>query len=1067
MEAAAAPPGDADHYNPFSEMDDDHSLNYDAMHDLMNFLPPGWRRLTPEERGGGDDGPARPPYLHEPTGDTSWRNPNLREILGMVDERRDDDAAKRKAGNSGRGGNNKNGTDRSRGVKKLRLMLQAGAPLGAVEQKAKIEGVNMDLVLSPQHRSSGSDDDEDGKDASSVVLVSDVEDSRGGGEDDANAAVACIPETLVKKYRRMLKAGVPFEGVHQLAMNESGASAEEVTGVLRDVEREGKKKKSEEKGGDVTTGEGAPSASNPRVEKFLRMQRAGIPLIAIQNAARLQGHNMNEVNDALGVNKGGDEVGGNGGGADTGVAGSTKPSEPKRVHPRMNKFLSMQRAGVPLGAIINSARLDGFDVDEVGEALGVASGDGLAGGGVAVKEANKNPKVDSGDEKVTGYFTVQDGGNVSFPSSSGSSGQNNRFPLTDLVRKMSQTVQKTSRFSVGSGKSEMVVTESTLFHALGAIKGVQFARREYNSTVGANGMEIELVHAKRHGFVEMATSIGMALPNEGQADILGLDELVDHIDNAASEKIDAGNSLLEDGFYEFDTLHALYPPGAYVVAKHAGGSGIDCVCQVVWHRYTEGKTVFGKPMRYFQLCCRYIVPVGGGKSTFAEVVEGIEMWEGRRSLSASESGAGLAFVPVSASELEGVLLTYLPRGEMYNQIVCVDEEKTHSYMEYEKGCFFQKCGSGAGKSSVALATSGRIVVDFDAASDNGHSISIGRDDMIDGIRMKLKEYKLHLRLVDNRRTGAAGGESKGAGGDVSAGSMVLFSEIPKDYLPFVWPTTVGFSLTSKAWGDVVIGGLKGIIFDPAVFDLLVLPPSRKRMIKALVKHTSSSGFHDLVQGKGEGTCFLLYGPPGTGKTLTAEAISEHLNSPLYSLSMGTLGTTADELERRLSEILDLSARWGALVLLDECDAFLEARSSNSSLERNAMVSVILRLVEYHRGILFLTSNRIESLDPAFQTRITLALNYEPLDLDGRVQVWENLILKSGQSLDSLDLNSLSKFELNGREIKNALRLAMALAAEEGGELTQELLLETAAMVNGNKVVEKDTKPRGLLSFLWG
>lgn len=53
------------------------------------------------------------------------------------------------------------------------------------------------------------------------------------------------------------------------------------------------------------------------------------------------------------------------------------------------------------------------------------------------------------------------------------------------------------------------------------------------------------------------------------------------------------------------------------------------------------------------------------------------------------------------------------------------------------------------------------------------------------------------------------------------------------------------------------------------------------------------------------------------------------------------------------------------------DIFLEKRSSKGSLERNAMVSVMLRLVEYFSGVLFLTSNRVESLDPAFKTRITL------------------------------------------------------------------------------------------------
>jgi SpoVK/Ycf46/Vps4 family AAA+-type ATPase len=60
--------------------------------------------------------------------------------------------------------------------------------------------------------------------------------------------------------------------------------------------------------------------------------------------------------------------------------------------------------------------------------------------------------------------------------------------------------------------------------------------------------------------------------------------------------------------------------------------------------------------------------------------------------------------------------------------------------------------------------------------------------------------------------------------------------------------------------------------------------------------------HDLVQGKGEGTVFLLYGQPGCGKTLTAEAVAEHLQKPLYSLSLGTLGTTASDLEQRLGRL---------------------------------------------------------------------------------------------------------------------------------------------------------------------
>ena len=473
------------------------------------------------------------------------------------------------------------------------------------------------------------------------------------------------------------------------------------------------------------------------------------------------------------------------------------------------------------------------------------------------------------------------------------------------------------------------------------------------------------------------------------------------------------------------------------------------MCQVVWNRYKQGKTIFGKTMKYFELCVRFIVPVGGGKTTFAEVVEGMEMFEGPRSLSLSGTGLGLSFVPIMRNESQDMIGRHRHRGELYNKIITSSGNSNgniFSYMEYAKGCFYAKHGNGSFNSvkpSTAIATGGRIIVDFDAAIDNGQFLSVGRDDMIDGIRLKLKEYKTNLRTMAHNKDNTTGIS-------VNTGDMILFSRIPDEYLALAWPNLAGFSLTAKSWGDVIIDGLADITFDPEVFDRLVLPQSRKRMIQALVKNTNiDGGFHDLVKGKGEGLVLLLYGVPGVGKTLTAEALAESLGRPLYSISMGTLGTTADELERRLGEILRLSERWNALLLLDEADSFLESRSSNSPLERNAMVSVMLRLVEYHQGIMFLTSNRIDSLDPAFKTRITMSLRYEPLDFEARAKVWENLLVKSGHesTLKTLDLQVLAKWKLNGREIKNVLRLAMAMAADDGCVLSQELLVDTAAVVN--------------------
>jgi len=266
-----------------------------------------------------------------------------------------------------------------------------------------------------------------------------------------------------------------------------------------------------------------------------------------------------------------------------------------------------------------------------------------------------------------------------------------------------------------------------------------------------------------------------------------------------------------------------------------------------------------------------------------------------------------------------------------------------------------------------------------------------------------------------------------------------------------WPAVIGFSFTSNAWGEVLVDGLSDIHFDETVFDNLVLPAARKRMVKALVRHSSDS-FQDIIAGKGEGSVFLLYGPPGVGKTLTAEAISEMLHRPLYTVSLGQLGVTPTELETKLGEILDLCRRWDALILLDEADIFLEKRTSTGSLERNAMVSIMLRLVEYFKGVLFLTSNRVDTLDPAFKTRITLGLRYEQLNPSVRMQVWKNLLGASGYAGKlgadkAIDIEELAKHQLNGREIKNAIRLAMALAQEDGEDLSQKLLLETIETLN--------------------
>src|SRR5262249_30610823 len=152
----------------------------------------------------------------------------------------------------------------------------------------------------------------------------------------------------------------------------------------------------------------------------------------------------------------------------------------------------------------------------------------------------------------------------------------------------------------------------------------------------------------------------------------------------------------------------------------------------------------------------------------------------------------------------------------------------------------------------------------------------------------------------------------------------------------------------------------------------------KSIVKALV---SSHKFHpaqtidDVVQGKGKSLVFVLHGPPGVGKTLTGEGIAVFLKCPLYAVSAGDLGTDSHVLEQELQKIMDIAHSWGAVLLLDEADVFLEKRQ-HQDVHRNALVSIFLRLLEYFQGILFLTTNRVDTFDEAFQSRIHLPLRYE-------------------------------------------------------------------------------------------
>ncbi|KAI0886592.1 uncharacterized protein GGS22DRAFT_198988 [Annulohypoxylon maeteangense] len=276
-------------------------------------------------------------------------------------------------------------------------------------------------------------------------------------------------------------------------------------------------------------------------------------------------------------------------------------------------------------------------------------------------------------------------------------------------------------------------------------------------------------------------------------------------------------------------------------------------------------------------------------------------------------------------------------------------------------------------------------------------------------------------------------------------NLIEPSSEPSDLMLILCPPKIlAFSLLQKYWSEYNVAHLKPVQFQHNAWSRIVLDQEYKDVVQAMVASylRKSDTFQDLVPGKGAGISILLHGPPGVGKTLTAECVAESFQKPLYMVTAGDLGTDPESLEFKLSRIFDLAVRWDAILLLDEADVFLQDRDYEN-LTRNALVSIFLRTLEYFKGIMFLTSNRVGAFDQAFQSRIHITLGIPEFSESVRKQVWAIFIKDLGRKridgsppllteeeckgLGQEVLKSWSRESLNGRQIRNCVRSALALA----------------------------------------
>ncbi|KAK3705883.1 hypothetical protein LTR37_013036 [Vermiconidia calcicola] len=545
--------------------------------------------------------------------------------------------------------------------------------------------------------------------------------------------------------------------------------------------------------------------------------------------------------------------------------------------------------------------------------------------------------------------------------------------------------------------------------------------------------------------------------------------LQDLLTKEFKDTIDASVDMKNQGVMTYEHLWTLFQPGSFVFSKQQGQ---DRIFKLHSSRYGQDRN--GNPV--FWLTCQY-VDYDGTRFGTQKLNVNIPRFEGTRPIT------GLPTLPLehhaNKNELKGKLI------ERGNKI----EHFAGPHYRAYSGLGWRLGNMGV---KEKYSVRGRIVIDtygFNRFNPN----------------MSVFVTPLHVRDTPaaNGIGGGVGGVGDNGGEDEENldedddGGMPpdgFFAEEEDDESKRVTltdeqkmmctPLVRGYALKEKMWLNFFVNAVQDISFSTKAFDSLVLQNNQKELVRGFTatQHSYQSQFDDVIQGKGRGIILLLCGPPGVGKTLTAESVAEDMKVPLYMMSAGDLGLDPRHVESKLQGILDMCTRWNAILLLDEADVFLEERSLHE-LERNKLVSIFLRVLEYYEGIMFLTTNRVQTFDAAFQSRIHISLDYPELDRASRKKVWTNFLNQHNEvqagsrerppkipastaessatangtsttdgeaeaeelhrkrtlshTMKKQDIEELSEMKMNGRQIKNVLKTAQLLANERGQGLSHE------------------------------
>ncbi|KAI8629481.1 hypothetical protein F5Y19DRAFT_83527 [Xylariaceae sp. FL1651] len=539
-------------------------------------------------------------------------------------------------------------------------------------------------------------------------------------------------------------------------------------------------------------------------------------------------------------------------------------------------------------------------------------------------------------------------------------------------------------------------------------------------------------------------------------------------------------AMLSEGTITHNALWTLFPPGTLIVGQPCADEPQVFVVDSCDRFVDEDET--------FEVVC-YSFDWNGSRFGRVPFQMGIEPWGGDR-----KSVTGLPFYPLAFHEengksreesIEELKNRLIKRGHDYVGFCMAEKGKQMFNYASDGEAYFHRSGAFLQRRETKLETE-------QTSSSSGTSDD--RDTSTIGLKASWKPLEgavivdfasyLTYQPVKAPILGPLG-RYEGLVAELSPQRRA--KEMFKDMYKLDWdkprsdppspeqllccpPRVLGYALKQKTWVQLLVRHLRSPDkADNSTFEnkLQLDPDAKDLILKSVQAHAKSrkkengvsQALDDFAPEKGRGLVIMLYGQPGVGKTLTAESVAQMTSKPLLSVGVSDIGIEGDKVEMNLQKIFALAGLWEAVLLFDEADVFLEARGEgDNDLRRNAMVSVLLRVLEYYDGILILTTNRMRSLDIAVQSRIHLAIKFTELSGDQKINIYNSFLeqLSNKGLVDNLqDLNKWvrtdgKRFDFNGRQIRNVLSTALGIALADKRKLQRDDIASVARQTDDFK-----------------